>query len=263
MTADPTIYGSERMAAAYAFSRPPVHRHVALRVASYLGRACPVDAALDIGCGAGASTAALAPVARRRVGIEPYASMLTHARTVAPEAGWCVGRAEALPFVHGAFDLVTAAGALNYVDLESSLSEVARVMSSRGLFVPYDFSAGRRLRDDDRLSDWHREFRRRFPASPGYSLDLRTLEYGRHGLDLACYEEVEIEIAMSLGTYVDYILGESGVERALSAGRSEPEIRRYCEESLRSVLSDSVREVVFDAQIAYVRKRQFSLEVTS
>ena len=98
MTADAKIYTSERMAAAYAFTRPPVHRHIVERMSRYVAQEWPVDAALDIGCGAGASTAALAPLAKRRVGLERYASMLKHSGAIAPGAEFHVGCAEALPF---------------------------------------------------------------------------------------------------------------------------------------------------------------------
>ena len=166
-----------------------------------------------------------------------------------------VGRAEALPFQSGAFALVTAAGTLNYANVELSLSEVARVMSPSGLFVPYDFSVGRRLRDDNRLTDWYAEFRARFPSPPGYTLDLRALGYHKCGLDLVAYEELEVGIPMSLATYVDYILGDAGVESALSGGQLEGDVRRFLEDRLHSVFSVGEHEVIFDAQIAYIRSQ--------
>ena len=255
MTADGTIYSSERLAAAYAFSRPPVHSYIAARMSRRLSPECPVDTALDIGCGAGASTAAILPLARRVVGLEPYAPMLRYASVVVPGAEFYVGRAEALPFQSSAFALVTAAGALNYANVELSLSEVARVMSPGGLFVPYDFSAGRRLRDDNRLSDWYAEFRLRFPSPPGYALDLRALEYRRCGLELVAYEELEVGIQMSLATYVAYILGDAGVESALAEGQLEGDVRRFLEDRLHSVFSVGEHEVIFDAQIAYIRSQ--------
>ena len=89
------------------------------------------------------------------------------------------------------------------------------MLSAHGLFAPYDFSAGRRIRDDPRLADWHAEFQARFPSPPGYALDLRALDYRAHGLALAGYEEIEVGIAMSLAQYIDYLLGEAGVEMAL------------------------------------------------
>ncbi|MEU0557189.1 hypothetical protein [Dactylosporangium sp. NPDC006015] len=51
-----SVYDSERLAAAYAFDRPPVHQQI-LRSARLDRRA---RRALDVGRGAGLSTAALA-----------------------------------------------------------------------------------------------------------------------------------------------------------------------------------------------------------
>jgi SAM-dependent methyltransferase len=181
--------------------------------------------------------------------------MLKYATEVAPEAEFFLARAEALPFAPGTFELITAAGALNYANVELSLSEIARVLSANGVFVPYDFSAGRRIRDDARLGQWHREFLIRFPSQPGYSLDLPSLCYESHGLTLLGYEKLEVEIPMSLPAYVGYILGEAGVELALSEGQAEADIRRYCEECLKPIFAHGPREVLFDAQVAYVRVR--------
>src|ERR1700692_1726145 len=75
-----SMYDSQRLAAAYAADRPPVHEQI-LRSARVPRQA---DRALDVGCGAGLSTAALAPLARRVVGLEPIPAMLAHRRTVAP-----------------------------------------------------------------------------------------------------------------------------------------------------------------------------------
>ena len=62
-----SVYDSERLATAYAFDRPPVHEQI-LRSVRLARQA---DQALDVGCGAGLSTAALAPLARRVIGLEP------------------------------------------------------------------------------------------------------------------------------------------------------------------------------------------------
>lgn len=254
MTADSAIYNSERTAAAYAFTRPPVHRHIVERMPRHLPRTHAIDSALDIGCGAGASTVALRPLAKRIVGVERYASMLKHAGTVAPEAEFHVGCAEALPFAPQAFDLVTAAGVLNYTDVNATLSEVARVLSVHGVFIPYDFSTGRHLRNDTRLAEWHNEFSQRFPSPPGYALDLRALNYAKHNLVLYEYEEFEVRVPMSLAEYVNYMVGEAGVDNALQRGEAESEIRGYIEGGLQAVFSEDLREVIFEAQAAFVRK---------
>jgi ubiquinone/menaquinone biosynthesis C-methylase UbiE len=125
------------------------------------------DPALDVGCGAGLSTAALTPLARQVIGIEPVSVMLTHRRTVAPQARFVISRAERLPFGSGSFDMVSAAGSLNYTDLSSALPEIARVLTPDGTFLLYDFSVGRTSVSGGELADWFASFEQRFPWPPG------------------------------------------------------------------------------------------------
>lgn len=61
MTAMTSVYDSERLGAAYAFDRPSIHGQM-LRSARLGRQACR---ALDVACGAGLSTAALAPLRGR------------------------------------------------------------------------------------------------------------------------------------------------------------------------------------------------------
>jgi SAM-dependent methyltransferase len=253
MLAD-NVYESPRMAAGYAFSRPPVHPHIIRRVRETLGLAAPVARALDIGCGAGLSAAALAPLARSVLGLEPVRAMLIHGHEVAPRASFVAARAEQLPFPSGCFNLVTAAGSLNYVDLETFLPEVARVMTASGVLVVYDFSAGRRLEQDGRLDAWYAEFERRYPPKPGYEMDVRTLPYGRAGLRLTSYAEFEVAVPMTRHAYVAYAMSETGVELAVARGVPEAGIRAWCESSLSGVLTDAPRDVLFDAYLACVRR---------
>src|SRR5215213_47994 len=153
------IYNSARVAAAYAFARPPVHPLIVQRMAAHVTlERQPVSRALDVGCGAGRSTAALASVARSVVGIEPAAAMLVHHRAVAPRASFVVGYAEALPFATASFDLVTAAGSLNYTEPGRSLAEFARVLGVGGVLAIYDFSSGRRSHAAPSLDSWFAAF---------------------------------------------------------------------------------------------------------
>jgi len=248
------VYESPRMAAGYAFSRPPVHPHIIRRLHEILGSAAPAARALDIGCGAGLSTAALDPLARSVVGLEPARAMLTHRLAVAPRAAFVAASAEHLPFASRAFDIVTAAGSLNYVELGMFLPEVSRVLADDGVMVVYDFSAGRRLRSDGRLDEWFGRFERRYPPRPGYDMDVRALPYGGAGLRLTSYEEFEVAVPMTRHAYVGYVMSETGVELAVARGISEAGIREWCESSLAGLLTDAPRDVLFDAYLACVRR---------
>lgn len=254
MPADPKLYDSERMAYAYAFTRPPIHAHVCQRIFAHIPPALAIRRALDVGCGAGASTAALSGIARHAVGIDPFPAMLRHAAIVAPDAVFSVGRAESLPLAAAAFDLVTAAGSLNYTDTKLALAEIARVLSHAGVFAPYDFNGGDSIADDDRLAQRCAELRAQFPSPPGYALDLQTLPYEENGLDLVAYEEFDLSVPMSSAAYLHYIFGDAGLETAIANGLSESDVRAFCEAQFSPVFADGPREVCFQVQFAIVSK---------
>jgi SAM-dependent methyltransferase len=243
-----SVYDSERLAAAYAFDRPPVHEQI-LRSARRAGHA---DRALDVGCGAGLSTAALAPLARQVTGLEPVPAMLAHRRAVAPHAGFVIGQAERLPFAAGSFDLVTAAGSLNYADLPLALAEIARVLRPDGTFLLYDFSVGRRSVSGGELANWFGSFEQRFPPPPGWQpLDVRELPIDRYGLRLIDYTDVETRLPMGFDPYLRYMLSEVNVDDAITRGACRAEqARDWCESTLKAVFADGDVTVVIPGYLA-------------
>jgi SAM-dependent methyltransferase len=237
-----SVYDSERLAAAYAFDRPRVHEQI-LRSARLDRQA---DQALDVGCGAGRSTAALTPLARQLTGLEPIAAMLAYRRAVAPHARFVIGQAEQLPFESGSFDLVTAAGSLNYADLPSALSEIARVLTRDGTFLLYDFSAGRRSVGGDELAGWFDSFEQRFPPPPGWEpLDVRELPLAAYGLRLLHFTDVETRLPMTFDAYLRYMLSEVNVNDAVVE-----EAREWCRQTLRAVFADGDVTVVIPGYLA-------------
>ena len=58
-----------------------------------------------------------------------------------------MGTAEAIPLRDRSVDLITAAGSLNYANLDLFFPEAARVLLPHGVLVVYDFSPGRSFRD--------------------------------------------------------------------------------------------------------------------
>ena len=256
VTSGETLYHSPRVAAGYAFARPPVHPHIVERLQPHLQLTAPVARALDIGCGAGRSTAALTGLARTVVGIDPAFTMLEHRHAVAPRAHFAVARAERLPFTSAAFDLITAAGAINYADPDLTLPEIARVLAARGVFVIYDFSAGRRLADDPALERWYEEFDRRYPDAPGYAMDVRRLPFERGRLVLDWYEEFSIPVPMTADAYLRYAMSETRVELAIRRGVDGDAIRAWCRDTLDRVFAGRDRDVIFEGYTAGFRPRR-------
>jgi SAM-dependent methyltransferase len=244
-----SVYDSERLAAAYAFDRPSAVHEQILRSARLARQA---DQALDVGCGAGLSTAALAPLARRVIGLEPAPAMLAYRRIVAPHASFIIGRAERLPFAAGSFDLVTAAGSLNYADFGSALAEIARVLTPDGTFLLYDFSPGRRSASDDKLERWFGSFEQRFPWPSGWEpLEVRELPLAAYGLQLLDFTDVETRLPMDVDAYLRYALSETNVEHSIASGAcSQEEARGWCQTTLEPVFADGPVTVVISGHVA-------------
>ena len=91
---------------------------------------------LDIGCGTGNYTIALAAQGGDWVGLDPAAAMLARARAKAPSLSWVEARAEALPFASGIFDGLTCILALHHMaDIATVFREMARVMRTGAKLV--------------------------------------------------------------------------------------------------------------------------------
>jgi SAM-dependent methyltransferase len=107
---------------------------------------------LDVGAGTGKLTAQLAGLAldgaRPQVSaVEPDEQMLAELRRAVPELTVLPGRAESIPLPDASVDAVFAGQAAHWFDLDLAMPEIARVLTSGGVF------AGLWNTDDDRV-DW-------------------------------------------------------------------------------------------------------------
>ncbi len=242
------------MASGYATARPPVHPRVVERIKRHLKIDRKLKRALDIGCGAGLSTAPLHTVAHQTIGLEPAEAMLQWTSTTAPGARFIVAAAERLPISDRSIDIATAAGSLNYVDLAPFFGEAQRVLVPRGLLIVYDFSQGRSFEDSPALDRWFNEFMRRYPmpANEARSLDPETLAAIDWRFRLSAHETFKIALPMDSGSYIEYMMTETNVAAAIRAGAVLSDVREWCVETVGPVFGGKSREVFFRGYIAYL-----------
>ena len=235
------------MAAGYAQFRPPVHRKILERA---LAPKPQVPRALDVGCGAGLSTHALAGFADVAIGMEPVAAMLP------PKPNFVAGAAEAIPVAGASIDLITAAGSLNYADLNLFFPEACRVLRDGGLLVVYDFEPGRSFRSSRNLDDWFRAFIGRYPWPPHEARELNPeiLRDVAAGFRLKNHERFEIAIALDREFYLEYMLTETNVAFAQRRGIARQEIRSWCARTLDEFWREKSREILFRGYFACLAK---------
>jgi SAM-dependent methyltransferase len=245
------LYNSPRLADGYAYGRPPLHAPILNEISDRLRAIGTHVRALDVGCGAGASTAALAAYADRTTGLDPATAMIDRARSMTPRVRFVVGEAERLPFADSSFDLIAAAGSVNYSNVPSFLTETARVLTRRGALVIYDFSQGAGA--DASLDAWNLEFRREYAEAGGYHLDVARLPFEAAGLRLDLFHQFDLRIPMAADAYLEYAMSETRVELAISRGIPELDIRERLRRSLEPVFRNAPRDVSFRAYVADVR----------
>lgn len=119
----------------YAAYRPELHNHI---LGLALGGRNEFRDGLDVGCGTGCSSLALAEYCRKVVAVDPSQPMLDRAVQHA-RISYAIGSAERLPSHETSFDLVTFAGSFGYVRPEVTSRELHRVCRDDVLIVCYDF----------------------------------------------------------------------------------------------------------------------------
>lgn len=130
----------------YAAFRPDLHSVI-------LGRVILPDEhfkiGLDVGCGTGYSTVALAKYCDKVIGIDPNQPMLDQA-VVHPGIFYVNGFGDDFSVIDGnRFDIVTFAGSLSYTKTDRLKSELLRTLSPKGAVIAYDF----RISLDDLIAD--------------------------------------------------------------------------------------------------------------
>lgn len=92
--------------------------------------------ALDVGCGEGRFCRTMRDLGVETVGIDPTEALIERARTLDPKGDYRIGRAEALAFEDGVFDLVVSYMTLiDIPDVRAGIAEMARVLRPGGTLL--------------------------------------------------------------------------------------------------------------------------------
>jgi SAM-dependent methyltransferase len=96
---------------------------------------------VDLGCGTGLSTRALAERAGQVAGVEPNPRMIAHARAATREQNvrYVEAYANETGLGDGEADLVTAWQAFHWMEPQPALREAARILRDRGVFAACDY----------------------------------------------------------------------------------------------------------------------------
>ncbi|CAG7644378.1 2-methoxy-6-polyprenyl-1,4-benzoquinol methylase, mitochondrial [Paenibacillus solanacearum] len=125
----------------YDKNRPQAPQALVQVLTSYAGG--KPSLVLDIGCGTGLSSFVWKDHAEQVIGVEPNADMIGKAQDNLRRSGlshisFAQGYSNQLDAASGSVDIVTCSQSFHWMEPESTLREVARVLREGGVFAAYD-----------------------------------------------------------------------------------------------------------------------------
>jgi SAM-dependent methyltransferase len=237
----------------YARSRPVYQPHAVRQIAHRLRLIEPLARALDVGCGTGNSSRALADIARIVVGTDASQTMLG---AVAPADQICYveSLAEMLPFADATFDLITVASAFHWFDRARFLPEARRVLVPGGWLAVYTTGSNSAFHGDEALALWNRRYRERFPSPPRHQHQIDDEDVGRAGLALIDREKLVYTVTMTTDEFADNLTTNSGVIAAVERGpESVEDVRAWLQAELRPLFGGAPRTFQYEGTITYLQ----------
>ncbi len=253
--ARPNYFGFATAAERYVAGRPYLHPLAIRRIGGIVSPAGRLRRALDVGCGTGLSTLALAEIAEAAVGADLAFEMLRHApRSLA----FVQARAEALPFPAAAFDLITVGHALHWFDREPFLDEAARLLRPGGWLAVYANHFLARMVGNPEFERWQEEvYARRYPAPPRNHGAVGDADIRRHGLAPAAHEDFEHTLAWTPDELVAFQLSHSNVIAAAEAGNEDiAAIAAWLTAAVTPMFSGPVAEFAFRCHFDLFRREE-------
>jgi len=251
---DNKSFDSKRIAAGYA-NRPWLHKSVI----EQLRRDCAIEGCfkngLDVGCGAGLSTKALKLICGNVTGTDISQAMIEVCKELYQEKEYSVyvAAAEETKVPLKPYDIVTAAGVINWVDKDRFLANMHRVMEGDGLLVIYDFGITPKMAGNEAYTHWYsREYLTNFPKPPRKENIWMQEDVGEN-FRIEKQVAYEISYEFDLQSFVDFMMIQSNVNVQISNGKkAEEDVRKWMEETLQPIFAGNRKTLIFEGYSWYI-----------
>jgi SAM-dependent methyltransferase len=202
--------------------------------------------ALDVGCGEGRDTIALAQrFGLRVIGLDPVARHVEVSAEAAASEGlgstvtFTLGTAERLQQPDNTVDVIWCKEVLMYADLAKAFSEFARVLRPGAVCLVYQVLTGPRMSDDEAREFWEGN-----PSDPAHSVRALDIETAAETAGMELRDRVDF--GSEWGEFAQEQSGAGG-RRLVHAARLLRDPQRYVEEfgesAYRIMLSDCLWHV--------------------
>ena len=253
---DNKAFDSQRIAEGYA-RRPWLHKEVIEQIK----KDCDIKQlknGLDVGCGAGLSTKALRILCEHVTGTDISSEMITVCKKIYKDSSYTfyVSKAEENKIPLMPYDIITAAGVVNWVNKDLFLKNAEKILSNNGLIVVYDFWITDRMDNIFEYTEWFQnKYLKMFPKP-----NWKECVWEQNDLTEAFKMEnritYDLKHEFSLDEFIDFMMIQSNVNEKIERGvLSVEEVRSWMISSLQPIFNGKKRTLLFEGYNWYIRKK--------
>ncbi|MCM1252844.1 MAG: class I SAM-dependent methyltransferase [Clostridium sp.] len=253
---DSKSFDSRRIAEGYT-KRPWLHKQVMEQIKKDCGVTNSFQNGLDVGCGAGLSTKGLKLICEKVTGTDISPEMINVCNYLYKDKTYhfYVAKAEETIIPEEKYDVMTAAGVINWVDREKFLHKASQIMKENGLMVIYDFWITDGMRGNAEYTEWYqKQYLQKFPKPPRKE-DIWKQEDLSHGFVMEKQISYEMEYDFELDDFIAFMMIQSNVNVKIESGElTEEDVRLWMKRTLRDIFAGRRQTLIFFGYNWYIRK---------
>lgn len=254
---DKTLFDSKRIASGYANDRPWLHKSVIEQIQAEFANRIPFENGLDVGCGAGLSTRALELICNKVTGTDISEEMVRICQTQYPASDliFYAAKAEETEMPQSPYDIVTAAGVVDWVDKDKFLENMKLVMAENAPLILYDFWISDRMLGNPEYTVWFQnQYLANFPKPPRNE----TLWEQKDILQIFSYAKqtiCQMQHEFDMLSFIRFMMTQTNINSKIESGRmTENEVFRWMQETLSPIFQKRRQTLIFDGYIRiYIR----------
>ena len=253
---DNKAFDSQRIAEGYA-KRPWLHE----KVINQIRKDCNIKQlknGLDVGCGAGLSTKALKLICERVTGTDISSEMITVCKKTYKDLAYSfyVSKAEENEIPIVPYDIITAAGVINWVDKDLFLNNAEKILDSNGLIVVYDFWITDRMDDNYDYTEWFQDkYLKMFPKQYRKE-DIWKQDDLTDAFKMEKRVIYDLKYEFYLDEFIDFMMIQSNVnEQIENRVLSVEEVKKWMIKSLQPIFGVHKKTLIFKGYTWYIRKK--------
>ena len=254
---DNKIFDSKRIALGYT-KRPWLHKNVMEQIKKDCCLRENFKNGLDVGCGAGLSTKALKLICDKVTGTDISPEMISVCNELykKEEYEFYVAKAEETIIPRDKYDIVTAAGVINWVNKERFLENMNQVTALNGQIVIYDFWITDKMADGDTAyTTWYNDkYLQRFPKPPRQETIWQQSDLPEN-FTMENQVFYNMTYDFSVKDFVDFMMIQSNVNAQIEIGqKTVEEVKNWMYETLSPIFNEEGKTLIFSGYNWYIKK---------